>query len=120
MSSFALCVLLALLTSCSTVLDGSDRAVMFRSAPSGAEVYLDGERIGTTPFLGHVEPTSEGEVVFRMAGHEDVSKPMPSWTANSFWGNFVAAGPVGMLVDWMTGAYVERPNSWWAVMPPVE
>lgn len=115
----AACVLaLLLLPSCSLVLDGSDRAVHFRSAPSGADVYLDGEMIGTTPFIANVEPDAEGQVRFRLEGYEDAEKPMPWWTANSFWGNFVAGGPVGMLVDWMSGAYTERPNSWWAVMTP--
>lgn len=44
-----LSLLLLMTTSCATVFSGSRQWVTFESEPSGAEVTLDGQYIGTTP-----------------------------------------------------------------------
>jgi len=41
---------LSLLSSCATIFSKSKDKVTFKSEPSGADVYIDGDKVGTTPF----------------------------------------------------------------------
>ena len=41
---------IVIFTGCATVISGTSQEITFESSPSGATVYLDGERYGVTPF----------------------------------------------------------------------
>jgi hypothetical protein len=45
--------------------------VTFRSEPSGAEVFVDGQRMGTTPLADVTLDEGNYQVRFRMPGHEE-------------------------------------------------
>lgn len=43
-------ILLSFLSSCATIFSPSKDKVTFKSEPAGADVYIDGEKVGVTPF----------------------------------------------------------------------
>jgi len=48
--SLSILSVLILFTGCATVISGTSQSITFDSSPSGAAIFLDGDRIGTTPF----------------------------------------------------------------------
>ena len=40
---------LIIFTSCASIFKGTSQTINFDSSPSGATVFLDGERVGVTP-----------------------------------------------------------------------
>lgn len=62
---------MALLTSgCALVAKGTVQDVAFTSAPSGAEVIIDGEPYGTTPLTVPLSVATSHDVVLRYRGQE--------------------------------------------------
>ena len=41
---------LIICTGCATIISGTSQNITFESSPSGATIFLDGERVGVTPF----------------------------------------------------------------------
>jgi len=70
-----LAALLALLPGCVT------RKLFIQSEPPGAEVWLDGQRAGTTPYAEELAAYGRRSLELRLAGHERVvtllDLPMP-------------------------------------------
>lgn len=51
-----LVVLIALMfTSCATIMSDDMTEVTFNSNPTGAEVYVDGFKVGTTPYRAYLD-----------------------------------------------------------------
>ena len=48
--SLSIISIFMIFTSCATVISGTQQNISFDSSPAGAAVYLDGDRIGITPF----------------------------------------------------------------------
>ena len=54
---------------CATIFKGSTDPVNFTSEPSGAEVYVDGILLGTTPFQMELKSAESYKIEFRKDGH---------------------------------------------------
>ncbi len=65
---------LILLTGCATVISGTKQAITFESSPSGASVYLDGERVGVTPFTDKLKKNKYSSFRIELDGYETVSR----------------------------------------------
>jgi len=69
------CVLMVMvmlsLTSCATILKQKSRTVSFDSNPQGADVYIDGNRMGKTPFPLSLSNLKSVTVTFKKDGYED-------------------------------------------------
>jgi hypothetical protein len=59
-----------------TLVRATSKAVI-TSEPSGAEVWLDGQRIGATPLLSLVLPAGTHQVVLRKYGYKEYRAPLP-------------------------------------------
>ena len=69
-----LSALILICTSCATVLSGTKQSITFESSPSGASVYLDGERIGATPFTEKLKKNKYSSFRVQLDGYETVSR----------------------------------------------
>lgn len=84
----------------STIASGPDW-VPINSTPQGAEIRLDGIRVGKTPTVLPIARSSDGVLEFDLPGYEplrrDLDKVLNGWFVGNFlWGWFF---PVGMIVD---------------------
>jgi hypothetical protein len=110
-STYALFALLAtsllfLAGGCGTMATGSGptQNVRFNSYPSGANVSVDGNNVGTTPTSADLSRTSDHTVRFDLAGypsHVVIVKHGPNPEVAR---NFLFPGPPGFLVDAASGA----------------
>ena len=67
---------LILLTGCATVLSGTKQTITFESSPSGASVYLDGEKVGVTPFTDKLKKNKYSSFRIELDGYETISRSM--------------------------------------------
>ena len=105
-SSFVM-VLLLLVGACGTLFNSKTSPVQMNSNPVGAEVLVNGNRMGTTPMSIDLSIKSEHTVVFRMAGRDEVTciinrKVGAGWVILD-----VLGGLVPVIIDAATGSWYE-------------
>ncbi|UCC73029.1 MAG: PEGA domain-containing protein [Gemmatimonadota bacterium] len=90
-------------TGCASIVSGTTQDMTVTSNVEDAEIFLDGVRIGTTPFTGLVKK-NKGQLRVEQEGYETgtltLSKSLDPW----FWGNIIIGGTVGSITDFATGA----------------
>jgi hypothetical protein len=96
---------LPLLAGCAAVLGTKQKEFDLRSDPAGAEVYLDGTRIGTTPALVKLSNMKEHTFVFRKEGFKETSCTLTRGTGGGWVIFDVLTGLVPIVIDAAT-------NSW--------
>ncbi len=62
-------IVLASFTSCATIMSDSETEVTIASEPEGADIYIDGYRIGKTPYKGYLDH-EDHTVEIRKDGYE--------------------------------------------------
>ena len=62
-----------MITSCATVLTGSNDEITFNSTPAGAKILINGAEVGTTPAIVSVKRPGNKttQVTLKMKGYED-------------------------------------------------
>lgn len=99
------------LTGCCAVTGGMKaQAIVVKSDPAGAQVYVDDKPRGKAPVTVPMERDSQHTVRLELAGYETtqaVLKPGPNpW----LFGNLIVGGIVGVVVDGVT-------QSWYRLYP---
>ena len=61
-------------TGCATIISGTNQTLTFTSKPPGAEVYLDGQMIGTTPVSVEVRKNQKNTVMLKKDGYRTVTR----------------------------------------------
>lgn len=105
-------VAMFVVTSCATITSGTTQAISVSSNVQGAEVYLDGDKIGTTPFNGNVK---KGKSTLRIEapGHSSETLSLSKSLDPKFWGNIIVGGTLGSITDFASGAaYQYAPASY--------
>jgi hypothetical protein len=97
--------LLPVLAGCAAVLGSKEKQFDLRSDPAGAEVYLDGARLGTTPTLAKLSNMKEHTFVFRKDGYKEASCTLTRGTGGGWVIFDVLSGLVPIVIDAAT-------NSW--------
>jgi hypothetical protein len=59
------------MTGCATILKQKTRVVSFDSNPQGADVYLNGDRAGQTPFPYNLSNLKSVNITFKKDGYLD-------------------------------------------------
>jgi PEGA domain len=97
-------LLLAALSGCTLIVQGTTQAVTFTSNPEGATVSVAGQT-GVTPVTLEL-PKDDYQVAFKRAGYEEHSvelrRKMSAWFIGS-----IAMGVVASTIDLATGAWKE-------------
>ncbi len=91
------------LSSCAAVLGSKTAEVPAVSEPPGAEVYLDGNRVGTTPVTLRLPHKRSATLVFKRAGYRDATCFLQSSTQAGWVVLDVLFGLVPIVIDAATG-----------------
>jgi hypothetical protein len=115
MKRVVLCgVVVAALVSggCATIMKGKNQTMTITSNVDGAEVLLDGQRIGATPFTGLV-PKNKSMLMLQKTGYQTANVALSKTLEPAFWGNIIIGGTLGSITDFATGAaYQYAPASY--------
>ncbi len=69
---YLICIVLAVATTgCGTLFNSGLKPVMLDSDPPGADVYLDGNRVGKTPISVEMEKKHSANLTFKKQGYEE-------------------------------------------------
>lgn len=95
------------LVGCAALFNSKTSPISMNSNPVGAEVIVDGDRMGTTPISLDLSVKEEHRVVFRMDGYDDVTcilnrKVGAGWVILGILG-----GVLPIIIDAATGSWYE-------------
>lgn len=91
------------LSACATIFGSKEKELPIISEPGGAEVYLDGVRIGTTPVKYKIDNTKAHTIVFKKEGFKDASCTLNRGTSAGWVILDVLGGLVPIVIDAATG-----------------
>jgi hypothetical protein len=69
----ALLLLVSAGVGCGTLFNAKRKTVTFASEPAGADILVNGNRVGSTPYQMELEQGKPYTITFRKAGHHDVT-----------------------------------------------
>ena len=107
---------LALLPGCSTLINGSSQSVSVATAPAGAACAVDraGERLGlvgmTPGNLTISKSTNDLVVTCDKEGYQQARLVQPPKFVATTFGNLLAGGVVGIVIDAASGANYTYPT----------
>lgn len=105
-TTISLCLILILsisLNSCATLFSGSKEKIELSSEPSGAEVYLNGVKNGTTPLELVLQKSKNYIIEFRKDGYSNRVLNL-NYSLGAGWLILdILAGLIGVIVDAATG-----------------
>ncbi len=115
------------LYSCASIIHGPTQNVDISSQPTGANIFIDGRRIGQTPMslpmrrkgriVGEPSDKKEYNVSIEMQGFYPYEIKLKREVDGWFWGNIFFGGIIGIIVDASNGAmYKLTPNQIVATM----
>lgn len=107
-----------LFTSCATITTGTTQLVTITCNAEGADVYLDGIAVGTTPFTGEID--KNGKVItIEKEGYKKHTIALSTSLEGIFWGNIIIGGTLGSITDFASGAaYKYSPASFQVELYP--
>jgi hypothetical protein len=92
------------LGACATIMNGTSQPVTFRTEPVGAEAVLINGNKCTTPCKYSLKRGKDSQATISLAGYEPVSIYIHSRTGGATFGNILAGGIIGGVVDGSNGA----------------
>ncbi len=96
------------LPGCASILTpGAERPVKVNSYPQGADVYVEGERVGTTPATIKVKRTQRHLVRVQHPDYEPYNEELRPGFNGIFLVNIAFPGVIGILVDLANGAHLQ-------------
>ncbi len=103
---------LLFLNSCATLFKGSTEEVSFSSEPTGAEVYVNGQHMGETPFPLNLESDMHYTIEFRLEGYENKTVLINNSVGAGWIILDVLGGLIPIIVDAATGDwyYLDETN----------
>jgi hypothetical protein len=96
---------IVVLAGCAAVLGSKQKDFSLSSTPAGADVYLDGNRLGTTPVRVKLSNQASHTFVFRREGYREASCTLSRGTGGGWVILDVLTGLVPVIIDAAT-------NSW--------
>jgi len=91
------------LAGCATIVTGTKQLVTITSNVEGATVYLDGIKIGETPFAGEIK--KNGKVItIEKEGYKKYTLALSTSIEGVFFGNIITGGTLGSITDFASGA----------------
>ena len=88
------CALVISFSGCATILKQKTRVVQFDSNPQGADVYINGDRAGQTPFPYTLSNLKSVNVTFKKEGYQDKTYIINSQVG----GGWVVADIFGLVI----------------------
>ncbi len=66
---FSLVLVMLFSSSCAMIFNKNDVEVNFKSIPDGADVYVDGEKVGKTPVITRIRPSKDYVILYIKDGY---------------------------------------------------
>ena len=98
------CSLAALSGGCASIVKGTTQPIPVSSIPTGADVKLDGNKLGQTPLNVEVKRKSDHLLTIEKPGYQTESVAITRNIGGAVFGNIIAGGLVGWGVDAISGA----------------
>lgn len=99
-----LCAALPLVVAnCATLFGSHNKDLSLTSDPVGAEVFVDGNRVGVAPVTFNVDNHKSHVVTFKMAGYNPATCTMQTSTGAGWIILDVLGGLVPIIIDAATG-----------------
>ena len=96
-------VLISSLTSCATLFGKKSHALAVSSHPDGAEVYVNGFKMGTTPVELNLKADKSYTIEFRKKGFESVTRIVNTKVGAGWIILDVLGGVIPVVIDAATG-----------------
>lgn len=111
---------LAALAGCATIMTGSTQKLTFNSNPNGAQVFINGQPVGTTPItIEWKRGSAAATIEFRKEGFETHVANFNTKVNGWFFGNIITGGLIGTTTDAASGALYEyAPDTYQAILAP--
>lgn len=103
-SCLALSAIVASVSGCATLHNGTHESVRLNSDPPGAEAVIDGTEHVTTPAQVELERGKDHSIAFHKGGFEDADTSITSSESGWVWGNILIGGIPGIIADEIDGA----------------
>lgn len=104
MSVAALAAASFAVSGCATVMNGTSQAVAFQSDPDGATIKLVTGPSCTTPCKFEMKRGADSTATYTRAGYKPVEVYIQSRMGGSAFGNILAGGVIGAVVDGTNGS----------------
>lgn len=95
------------LSSCATLFGPKHHSVSVTSNPEKAEIFVNGERMGTTPASLQLDPQKTYTIEYRMKGHKPITKMLSGKVGVKWVVLDVIGGLIPVIVDAATGNWYE-------------
>ncbi|EPZ49793.1 PEGA domain protein [Bacteriovorax sp. BAL6_X] len=110
MRNLFILVTLFVLTSCATVLKGTDQSITFTSSPEGAVVLIDGVERGVTPLTVKLKKNQFDTIMIKKKGYKTVSRPLEKSfdgvaIINVFWDLSTTDAVTGAIYEYSPNSY---------------
>ena len=100
------------LAGCATIMQGSSQEVSISSQPTGANVFVDGVMVGTTPHVANLKRKDKHVVRLELDGYQPFELPLTRATSGWVWGNLAFGGLPGLAIDAISGGmYKLKPET---------
>jgi hypothetical protein len=93
-----------LYSGCASIVKGTTQAIPVSSDPAGADVKIDGNKVGQTPMSIDAKRKTDHLITFEKDGYQVESVAVTRNVGGAVFGNIIAGGLVGWGVDAMSGA----------------
>lgn len=95
----------AILAGCGALFLPATKSILLTSEPQAAEVFVDGERRGTTPTEITLDNHASHTVTFRKEGYKDISCELTASIHGGIVVLDVLGGLIPVIVDAATGSW---------------
>jgi hypothetical protein len=104
-------ILVQLTIGCATIINGSSQEIAISSTPDGAEVWIDGARMGMTPTKVTLKRKNDYVVAVKKEGFREATLKIESEVSPWIAGNILLGGLIGLGIDFASGgAYHLNPG----------
>lgn len=103
LSYLAASPLILILASCASIINGTSQELHFASEPTAAQVFVNGQPVGSTPLTTDIKRNSP-EVVLKKEGFKDQPVYLEYKLSQFFWVDFFLFPVFGLLADTITDA----------------
>ncbi len=88
---------------CATIVGGTSQNVSINSNVKGADVIVNGETVGKTPYNGPIKRGKTTTVTLQKDGYDPKTITLSTEIESIFWGNIIIGGVLGSTTDLATG-----------------
>ncbi len=111
MRNIGLAAAACLTTGCAAIFGTKQKDFDLQSSPPGAEVFVNGNRVGTTPVQVKLSNQKEHTFVFRKEGYKEASCTLARGTDAGWVILDILGGLVPVVIDAATGSWSQTKGS---------